>query len=408
MPTVSENENTQQSEVHQNADDEFQDCQTADEDSSSNVTSNKPSSNSNGENCKVNQRRTRIPNKPPFTICWKSLALSWGKVFPLGIYEPLTILQRSAQVFEYADLLHRAAECSDDPLAEMKYVVAFVFSGHISCSTQSGKPFTSFKGETYECDRMEDLGWRLASEQVSHEPSIYAQMIEASGWTCQQEYTIKTHIKPHAMCAEGVAKGRSILAMKRSGNRYTWTKLPIVAKVRLSGLNLEHTGELVISNETTGDACNLTFHKSNREVTGKIKSKDGQLLEELKGNWDSHLETINQEPLWRRTPLDDGAMSYYGFSRFACQLNEPDGSVAPTDSRRRKDIRYLEEGESIASSEEKNRLNAKYANNHSSVSRKPLWFDPPKAKNEPHTWNNKYWKCKQVQDWSACPRMFDD
>lgn len=32
---------------------------------------------------------------------------------------------------------------------------------------RTGKPFNPLLGETFECDRMEDLGWRSISEQVN-------------------------------------------------------------------------------------------------------------------------------------------------------------------------------------------------------------------------------------------------
>lgn len=352
----------------------------------------------------ITQRRTRVPDKPPFKICWLTIVASWEKV--LGAHEPLSILQRSAQVYEYADLLHKAAKHQDDPLGEMKKVVGFVLSGYISCSRQKYAPHKSLLGETFELDRMAEFGWRLVSEQVSRHPHTYAQWVEAADWNIHDEYTIETKVRPLEFRGEGRANGKSTLTMLRSGNKYTWTKLPVMVNVRISGIVLEHIGKVTICNETTGHACKLTFHKCKmRTVTGEIKAKDGQTLEKLEGNWDSHLKTVGDEYLWQRNELDDGASSYYSFSRFACQLNEPDDSVAPTDSRRRNDVRYHEEGSLTAANEAKSRIKAKLAQ---SVSYTPIWFNTPKVRNEPHTWNNKYWICKRNQDWSDCPRLFDD
>ncbi len=51
----------------------------------------------------------------------------------------------------------------------------------------------------------------------------------------------------------------------------------------------------------------------------------------LKGK--SSLEVGPSRTLWKVTPLDPEAENYYNFSRFACELNEEEDGVAPTDSR---------------------------------------------------------------------------
>ena len=43
----------------------------------------------------------------------------------------------------------------------------------------------------------------------------------------------------------------------------------------------------------------------------------------------------------------------YGFSEFACSLNEPEVGVAPTDSRLRPDQRIMEEGDFDRANSEK-------------------------------------------------------
>ena len=80
--------------------------------------------------------------------------------------EPLSMLQRLTEDFEYSYLLDRAAEC-DDPCEQMCYVAAFTVSAYATTSQRSGKPFNPLLGETYECDRRDDYGWRAVSEQVS-------------------------------------------------------------------------------------------------------------------------------------------------------------------------------------------------------------------------------------------------
>jgi hypothetical protein len=76
------------------------------------------------------------------------------------------MLQRLTEDYEYAEILDTAAACSD-AYEQMAYVAAFTVSSYASTSNRTGKPFKPLLGETYECDRTDDLGWRAISEQVS-------------------------------------------------------------------------------------------------------------------------------------------------------------------------------------------------------------------------------------------------
>jgi hypothetical protein len=75
------------------------------------------------------------------------------------------MLQRLTEDYEYADILDTASLCSD-ACEQMAYVAAFTVSSYASTSNRTGKPFNPLLGETYECNRMSDLGWRAISEQV--------------------------------------------------------------------------------------------------------------------------------------------------------------------------------------------------------------------------------------------------
>lgn len=80
--------------------------------------------------------------------------------------EPLTTLQRLTEELEYSNLLDKAVDAKSD-IEEMAYVAAFSISVYSSSVNRDGKPFNPIFGETYECDRREDKGWRSIAEQVS-------------------------------------------------------------------------------------------------------------------------------------------------------------------------------------------------------------------------------------------------
>lgn len=75
------------------------------------------------------------------------------------------MLQRICEDFEYAELLHKAAKCKD-PYEQLTYIAAFCVSHYTTTSTRTGKPFNPLLGETFECDRTDDLGWKSIAEQV--------------------------------------------------------------------------------------------------------------------------------------------------------------------------------------------------------------------------------------------------
>ena len=76
------------------------------------------------------------------------------------------MLQRITEDFEYSSLLDEAAEC-EDSTEQLAYVTVFTISSYSTTINRTTKPFNPLLGETYECDRTDDLGWRSVAEQVS-------------------------------------------------------------------------------------------------------------------------------------------------------------------------------------------------------------------------------------------------
>ena len=58
----------------------------------------------------------------------------------------------------------------------------------------------------------------------------------------------------------------------------------------------------------------------------------------------SSLEVSDSELLWKAHPPYPGSEAFYNMSKFACELNEEEEGVAPTDSRLRPDQRLMETG----------------------------------------------------------------
>ena len=181
----------------------------------------------------------------------------------------------------------------------------------------------------------------------------------------------------------------------------------------------------------------MNLHSHN-QVTGTITSAEGKVEWVVNGLWDSHIEgskvigevTVkgktsleigSSKLLWKKVTNDPGAEKYYNFSRFSCELNEPEEGVAPTDSRLRPDQRLLEEGRMDEANREKLRLEEKQrgvrrareqaaAEGRPVPPYSPLWFrpvaDPLNHGKEIHEYQGGYWEAKEAKDWSSCPDIF--
>ena len=130
-------------------------------------------------------RREEIPPKPSessLKVLLKSFSKSIGKdltkiPLPATLFsEPISFLQRLTEHGEYYYLLDKAAKCNDS-LEQMTYVTAFSISIYNLLANRIAKPFNPLLNETFEFDRLDDLGWRSLSEQCSHHPPKLAHVI---------------------------------------------------------------------------------------------------------------------------------------------------------------------------------------------------------------------------------------
>ena len=95
--------------------------------------------------------------------------------------------------------------------------------------------------------------------------------------------------------------------------------------------------------------------------------------------------------------MPEDSHSYYGFTRFAIELNEltddTKDELPPTDTRFRPDQRHLENGQVEKAEIEKHRIEEKQRKRRKEMEtkgekHKPQWFD---YKNDEWVFNNQYW-----------------
>lgn len=89
---------------------------------------------------------------------------------PVYFNEPLSMLQKLAETFEYTDILDKAS-FEKNSLMRMAYICAFKISRYSGQYEKRTKPFNPLLGETFE---LVTDKFRFFSEQVSHHPPISA------------------------------------------------------------------------------------------------------------------------------------------------------------------------------------------------------------------------------------------
>uniref|UniRef100_A0A672MDD2 Oxysterol-binding protein n=1 Tax=Sinocyclocheilus grahami TaxID=75366 RepID=A0A672MDD2_SINGR len=309
-----------------------------------------------------NGRRTCLPTPAPDTSninLWNILKNNIGKdlskvSMPVELNEPLNTLQHMCEELEYTELLDKAAQ-TDDPYERMAIVAAFAVSGYSSTYYRAGsKPFNPLLGETYECIR-EDKGFCFFSEQVSHHPPISACHCESQNFTFWQDVRWKNKFWGKSM--EILPIGTVNVMLPSYGDHYEWNKVTTCIHNILTGRRwIENYGEVTIRNiRNTTCICKLTFVKGNywssnvSEVQGSVMDQEGKVIHRLFGKWHEGLYCgvpPSAKCIWRPGSMPTDYELYYGFSRFAIELNElcPELKelLPPTDARFRPDQRYMQ------------------------------------------------------------------
>uniref|UniRef100_A0A3B4BRT8 Oxysterol-binding protein n=1 Tax=Pygocentrus nattereri TaxID=42514 RepID=A0A3B4BRT8_PYGNA len=322
------------------------------------------------------QRRTFLPSPSPNTSnisLWNILRNNIGKdlskvAMPVQLNEPLNTLQRLCEELEYSELLDRAAQ-TQDMFERMVYIATFAVSGYASSYYRAGgKPFNPVLGETYECDRP-DKGFRFVAEQVSHHPPISACHAESKNFVFWQDVRWKNKFWGKSM--EIVPVGTTHVVLPGLGDHYEWNKVTSCIHNILSGQRwIEHYGEISIKNSSSDICqCKVTFIKAKywnssvNEVEGAVTDHKGKVIHKLFGKWHEGIYCGNPPSttcIWRTNLMPPDFEQYYGFTKFALELNELDPQtkplLPPTDTRFRLDQRLLEEGNVEAAEAQKQRI----------------------------------------------------
>ncbi|XP_063897422.1 oxysterol-binding protein-related protein 3 isoform X4 [Helicoverpa armigera] len=360
-------------------------------------------------------RRTRLPAARPtpggpslWNLLYKNIGKDLSQIsMPVTINEPLNMLQRLCEELEYSELLDAASECKS-PIERMALIAAFAVSAYASSAHRAAsKPFNPLLAETYECVR-DDKGFRFIAEQVSHHPPISACHAESSRWCFWQEARIKTKFWGKSM--EFQPTGRVHVRLLNTGDHYSWNKVTTCVHNLFGGQRwVDQYGDMHITCHGTDITCKLNFIKasswssSRHEVRGAVVGGGSRLR--LAGRWSEALYAGDPPAarcLWRPGAMPPEHELYYGFTRFAMELNELEpnmrSTLPHTDTRLRPDQRALEEGDVDAAEQLKHQLEQSQRDRRrDSALHMPAWFRKTVESGE-ETWvfSGAYWKAREA------------
>ncbi|XXH02284.1 hypothetical protein Hte_008654 [Hypoxylon texense] len=401
-----------------------------------------------------NGLRTRLKldedNRPRIGL-WGILKSMIGKdmtkmTLPVSFNEPTSLLYRTGEDMEYADLLNLAADRSDS-IERMLYVAAFAASEFASTIGRVAKPFNPLLGETFEYARA-DKGYRFFIEQVSHHPPIGAAYAESAKWTYWGEAKVDSKFLGKSFDIYHLGTWFLRLRPTAGGKEdfFTWKKPKSqVVGIITGNPVVDNYGLVEIKNWTTGETCLLDFKQrgwkasSAYQLSGKILDADGRPRMCLGGRWNSKIyarltpgyEAHVEEPQDARGSISDPSRAFivweanprpqgipFNLTPFVLTFNHLDDNlkqwIAPTDSRYRPDQRAMEDGEYDVAASEKNRLEEaqrarRKVRQQNGEEFTPAWFEKTKCEItgvEHWKFNGKYWTQREKYG-SGDPHAWD-
>ncbi|KAF7121321.1 hypothetical protein RHSIM_Rhsim13G0081400 [Rhododendron simsii] len=220
---------------------------------------------------------------------------------PVIIFEPMTMLQKMAELMEYSYLLDQADEC-EDPYMRLVYACEYniaLASWAISvyyAYQRTWKPFNPILGETYEM--VNHGGITFISEQVCHHPPMSAGHAENEHFTYDVTSKLKTKFLGNSL--DVYPLGRTHVTLKRDGVVLDLVPPPTKVNNLIFGRTwVDSPGEMVLSNLTTGDKVVLYFQPcgwfgaGRYEVDGYVYNAAEEPKVLITGKWN---ESMSYQP----------------------------------------------------------------------------------------------------------------
>lgn len=289
---------------------------------------------------------------------------------PVVIFEPMSMLQKMAELMEYSYLMDLADKC-EDPYMRMVYASTFFVANYYALQ-RTWKPFNPILGETYEM--VNHGGITFLSEQVSHHPPISAAHAENDHFVYDITSKVKTKFLGNSI--DIYPLGRTRVTLKKDGVSLELVPPPSKVNNLIFGRTwVDSPGEMILTNLTTGDKVVLYFQPcgwfgaGRYEVDGYVYNSADEPKILMTGKWNQSISyqlcDLEGEPqpgtelsqVWKvaESPQNDK----YQYTYFAHKINSFDTApkkLLESDSRLRPDRYALEKGDMSKSGSEKSRL----------------------------------------------------
>lgn len=337
-----------------------------------------------------------------------------NKSLPVYFNEPISMGQKQCEKFYYLDLLTKAA---NEPKQEMQlcYISAFIIGEIFLNIGRSLKPFNPIIGETYEYFN-NNLKLRYYSEQVSHKPPITPFVGETPDFACYGDTFGETSFKFFKGGMELSLKNKIHILLKKSGDLYTYIPPNAMAKGLMKPpLYIDYYGDVLIQNITHPSyKCELKFIEegwtpdSIGEFEGTVYNGD-KIIYLLGGNWKKNIYMTDQDgnnkiqllALDQNLKYLNNTNECYYLPEFTCDLNnfpdEINERLPSNDSRFKKDMRLLEEGNIDEAQKYKDKYESKQRTELNNDQHKILFFkEEYDSDNENNFYipNGEYWKMR--------------
>lgn len=335
---------------------------------------------------------------------------------PVLIFEPMSMLQKMAELMEYSYLLDLADEC-EDPHMRLVYATTWFISVYYGLQ-RTWKPFNPILGETYEM--VNHGGITFIAEQVSHHPPMSAGHAENEHFIYDITSKVKTKFLGNSV--DIYPMGRSRVTLKRDGVVLDLVPPPTKVNNLILGRTwVDSPGEMILTNLTTGDKVVLYFQPcgwlgaGRYEVDGYVYNAAEEPKILMTGKWNESMSyqpcDPEGEPLpgtelkeaWRVADAPEN--DRFQYTHFAHKLNSFDTApkkLLDSDSRLRPDRYALEKGDLSQAGVEKSRLEERQRAEKKNREAKahqftPKWFDhtseitpTPWGDLEIYSYNGKY------------------
>jgi hypothetical protein len=209
---------------------------------------------------------------------WGILKQAMGKdlsrvSMPANINQPLGILQKMVEDFEYLDLLYRAIDDFGPGVDRMAALAGLVASSYSSWFPRAQKPFAPTLGETYDW-RSPDGRVRVVCEQVSYaDPPVAAFRAEGvtpGGVPFEIDGEGAGVSKFWGKYVQVLVQGGLHMRLPRTNETFSWSKASMHVHNVVSGrVWIDMVGEFQVVAHESGERADLKLLKGAKPEPGK-------------------------------------------------------------------------------------------------------------------------------------------